>query len=89
MENENPVSIPYIVHEAEMARAERMQRRLWILCLIIFLALVGTNAGWIWYHAQFEEIEVTQEADTEQGIIKMHGVGDVYIPMPETEESNE
>ena len=55
-------SIPYFVHEGEMSRMERTIRRLWILCIIIFLALVGTNAGWIWYEAQFvDEITVTQE----------------------------
>lgn len=70
MENENPVSIPYIVHEAEMARAERMQRRLWVLCIIIFLALVGTNAGWIIYESQFID-EISIESSSEGG-------GDAY-----------
>lgn len=41
-----PETIPYIVHEDHMVRQERTIRRLWILCIIIFIALVGTNAGW-------------------------------------------
>jgi len=55
------VQISYFVHEAEMARQERTIKRLWILCIIMFLALVVTNAGWIWYESQFEDIVVTQD----------------------------
>ena len=32
--------ISYYVHEGMMARMERTNRRLWILCIIIFLAFV-------------------------------------------------
>ena len=61
-EQKAPESIPYFVHEGMMARQERHIKRLWILCIIIFLALVGTNAGWIIYEAQFEDVvTVTQE----------------------------
>lgn len=74
MDNREPV--PYIVHEGIMARFERQQKRLWILCIIIFLALVVTNAGWIWYESQFEEIVVTQEADTDPlSSITLNGTG--------------
>lgn len=37
--------VPYFVHEGMLARQERTIKRLWILCIIIFLALIGTNAG--------------------------------------------
>lgn len=53
--------IPYIVHESEMARQERTVKRLWILCIIMFVALVVTNAAWIHYESQFEDVVVTQE----------------------------
>lgn len=61
MENKTPDTIDYFTHEGMMARMERTIRRLWILCIIIFLALVGTNAYWIWYEAQFEDHEIVQE----------------------------
>ena len=57
----NPENIPYIVHEGVMARQERTIRRLWILCIIIFLAFVGSNAGWMYYESQFAEEVVQQE----------------------------
>lgn len=60
--------IPYIVHESDMARQERTIKRLWILCILMFLALVITNAGWIYYESQWEDVitttqEVEQDAD--------------------------
>lgn len=54
--------VPYIVHESIMARMERMIKRLWILCIILILLLVGTNGAWILYESQFiDEVTVTQE----------------------------
>lgn len=63
------VQIPYAVHEGDMARMERANRRMWILCLVMFLALVATNAGWIWYESQWVEVETTIDAnqDTDGG----------------------
>lgn len=49
-------------YEGMMSRQERTIKRLWILCIVIFLAFVGSNAGWIWYENQFiDEVTVTQE----------------------------
>jgi len=53
--------VPYFVHEGMLARQERTIKRLWILCIIIFLALIGTNAGWIVHENSFEDIVVTQD----------------------------
>lgn len=60
-------SVPYIVHEGAMARLERTNRRLWILCIIMFLALVITNAGWIYYESQFTEEVMTTEITQDRG----------------------
>lgn len=43
----NEKNISYFAHEAEMARAERTQRRLWIASLVLTVALVASNAAWI------------------------------------------
>ena len=60
-----PESVPYIVHEASMARMERQIKRLWITILVLIFILVGTNAAWLYYESQWETVyqEVTQEAD--------------------------
>lgn len=76
--NESPENIPYFVHEGMMARQERTIRRLWILCLVIFLAFVGSNIAWIYYESQFTEEVVTQDVDTGDGAAYVAGIGDIY-----------
>lgn len=71
------ITVPYIVHEGEMARMERMNRRLWIVILILIAALIVTNAAWLYYENQFEDVEVTQEVDTGEGDAFIAGYGDV------------
>ena len=71
-------TIPYIAHESEVARLERVIKRLWILCIIIFLALIATNAGWMYYESQFsDEMSVEQDIDTGDGTAVFSGIGDV------------
>jgi len=57
--------IPYIAFESATARQERTIKRLWILCLILIIALLGTNAGWIYYESSFEDVSVTQEVEAQ------------------------
>ena len=54
-------TVPFIVHEGTMARAERTVKRLWITILLLIVLLVGTNGAWIWYQSQFEDIAISQE----------------------------
>ena len=64
---DNEKTIPYYAHEGIVARMERMNRRLWILCIVLIVLLAATNGAWIWYESQFvDEITVTQ--DNEDGI---------------------
>ena len=60
-----PESVPYIAHEASMARMARQSKRLWIAVLLLIVLMVGTNAAWLFYENQWETVyqEVTQEAD--------------------------
>lgn len=60
-------TIPYIAHESEVARLERVIKRLWILCIIIFLSLILTNAGWLFYESQWEDVEITQDVTQDSG----------------------
>lgn len=57
---DNEKMIPYIAYEAMAARQERTIKRLWILCIILIVSLIGTNAGWIYYESQWEVVESTQ-----------------------------
>lgn len=84
-----PETIPYIVHEDQMARQERHIKRLWILCIIIFVALIGTNAGWIYYESLYEEQVVTQDIDTGDGDAVIAGIGDAYGKNPTDNQNSE
>lgn len=68
----------FYIHDAYMAQAERREKRLWILCIIIFLVCAISNFCWICYESQFDVIEqeVTQETDN-NGINNFYG-GDYY-----------
>lgn len=70
-ENYTTEPVPYIVYESSSARQERTIKRLWILCIILFLSFAASNAAWLWYESQWRYVdttttttqEVTQEAD--------------------------
>lgn len=73
--------IPYIAFESATSRQERTIKRLWILCLVLIIALLGTNAGWIYYESTFEEVSVTQEVDaTSEGDsdLRLNTIGGDY-----------
>lgn len=62
--------IPYIIFESELARLERIIKKQFILIIIAICFLVGTNAYWVWYESQWEEVtttEVTQDVDSGDG----------------------
>lgn len=68
--------VPFIVFEAAQARMERTNRRLCGLLLLLTILLFVTNAAWLWYESQFEEITVTQRIDTEDARAIISGTGD-------------
>lgn len=63
----DPITVPYIVHEAAMERNDRVFRRMWACIILLIVLLVGSNAGWLIYESQFIEesiVEVEQTNDT-------------------------
>ena len=81
-------AVPYIVHEGIVARLERTIERLWILCIILVVLLLGTNIAWIYYENQFQDTVVTQEVDTGDGDATITGVGDINYGTSETDGQN-
>lgn len=83
-------NIPYVVHESEMTRQERIHKRDFIEKIILIILLVITNLGWLYYESQFEYVETTQEVtqDAEDGINYFVG-GDMYgTPDSENNHTN-
>ena len=70
--------VTYFQHESVLTHMERTNKRLWILCLILVLALLGTNGAWIYYESQWQYTqESTQIEADQQGEVNVIGGGDV------------
>ena len=74
---QTPKDVPYIAHESAVARLERVIKRLWVLVLALIILLCASNAAWIWWESQFEEVRIEQE--NESGYNNFIGNdGDIY-----------
>lgn len=63
-------------HEKEMTRLEVQCKRWFIAFLIVLAMLFVTNAAWIIYENSFQDVVVTQDANSgEGGDAKVYGVG--------------
>lgn len=81
-EKENTIN--YIAYESTVSMMERTIRRLWIMCILLVVLLVATNAGWLIYNSQFEYFTETttveQSAETgDGGDVILNGTGEVTI----------
>ena len=82
----------YMMWESSHARAERTNKRLWVIVLVLIIALVGTNAGWLYYENQFEEVVVTQEIEASadgDSDINLNTIGGDYVGKSEIETNND
>jgi hypothetical protein len=57
------VTVPYVVHEAAVARQERQIKRMWIALIVAISMLFASNIGWLIYESQFETITYEQDGD--------------------------
>lgn len=63
MEVNTPENVPYIVHEAAMARNERHVKRLVVALVVAIVLAFATNVGWFIYESQFETIAYEQDGE--------------------------
>lgn len=68
-DNDKVVMIPFFVAESMADRLSKANKRLWIICILLIILLVGTNAMWIWYESQFMYYEeyINQDVETAFG----------------------
>lgn len=85
MENEKLYArndaVPLVVHESDMARLERSNKRSFVLSIILIGVLLLSWLGFFWYESQFETVtETTQEVwqDSGDGGINRFVGGDSY-----------
>ena len=62
----NEVSVPYIIHESEMARQERHAKRLIVVLIITLIMLFGSNMAWLYVWNQYEYVDETQTIEAIQ-----------------------
>lgn len=62
-EVKTPENVPYIVHEAAMARNERNVKQLVIALVVAIVLVFTTNVGWLIYESQFETITYEQDGE--------------------------
>lgn len=65
-EKQDVAFIPYFIAEGMADRQALTIKRLWILCILLIVLLVGSNALWLWYESQWQvvETEITQESES-------------------------
>ena len=63
-------------HEGETAMLEIANKRAFILSVILLIALILTNAGWIIHESMYEDIVVTENSQDGEGV-NIIGGGDV------------
>ena len=67
-QTEKPKEISYYDHEAQIARSETHSRRWAVAALIVFIALVISNATWAIYELKTKDVVTeTYTAETDQG----------------------
>ena len=83
-----PESVPYIVHEASMARMERQIKRLWIAVIVAVCLLFASNAGWLlaWTNYDYASYESITDDGGDANIIGNDG--DIYNGYGEVEKTN-
>lgn len=74
-----PISVPYVVHESSMARAERQAKRLIAIIILLIVLLVGSNIGWLVYENSFEDYVITLEVEQDAENGENHFIGGDYI----------
>ena len=74
-EVKTPENVPYIVHEAAMARNERNVKRLVIAVVTAIALLFASNALWLWAWMQYdyESYEITADGDSNANYIGQDG----------------
>lgn len=79
-EEEMQLTVPYIMHEATQARAERTIKRLIIALITSIILLFATNVLWIWNNSQYDFVDSEVNVDTEgEGNANYIGQdGDIY-----------
>ena len=76
------------VTERALTNADVANRRQWVVIIILIVSLILSNAGWIYYESQFQQVETTsiqQEVDQESEEGDNQFIGGDYYGTSESE----
>ena len=81
--------VDYLVYEQAQVRADRKDRRSFIIIIILIIALVGTNVGWVYYDNQFTDIQTTSiEAEQDGSEVNIVSGGSVNYGAESKDNNN-
>lgn len=72
-------NISYIAYESALYHTNKANKRMFVICVILAVALIFSNLGWILYERQFETVEesVTETSRTTTSYdVEQSGDGD-------------
>lgn len=58
-------TVSFAAFESACTRLERANHRLFIIIGMLLIALIGTNAAWIYYESQWQTVESTTTTTTQ------------------------
>lgn len=70
---DNCQTISAMEHEADMERQQEDKKHLWIVIVILIVALILSNAGWIYYASQFEEVSENTTVESYEATVDGNG----------------
>lgn len=89
--NENERVYTQGQHEKEMTRLEIQCKRWFIAFMVVLGMLFATNLAWVIYENSFQDVIVTQEAQSELGgdaTLYGTGIGDVSVGQSTTDNQD-
>lgn len=54
LEVEKSLTIPFVAHESEMTRLEKIIKRQWIALIVAIIMIFSCFVGFLWYESQFD-----------------------------------
>jgi hypothetical protein len=85
------VVVPYIVHEATVARQERQIKRLWVAIIVLIGAIFLMNAAWIeaWTSYDYSSEEIIVDAEDNGNANYIGQDGNIYNGEDNSAETQE
>lgn len=75
LEVEKSLTIPFVAHESEMSRLEKITKRQWIALIVAIIMIFISNAIWIyaWEQYDYESYEIAADGDSNANYIGKDG----------------